>query len=371
MTNAGTIGSSGAPVNIFAYPGFYYTAVAFGDGVGAVWRRHHSPDPGSIWRLVEHYRIVVSSLVGRGHAGWGGALGNVSMLWGAFPQVTGGAPSTTALASLCKKTTDIQSFAAANSLTVHSLYKLNDLGIWGDSSFATITGYIDSASNTVAGTATLHVLTTPYGSLAPPSNQTATIAAPGLAGAPLSAPTIPLLSSGATSTYTVTFAAGITSANLGSISAPVTFSVGAFKPATPLASGNVMGYIDAPSSVPTLHVTSITPASVAQFTGTLGNTLTGAIPIGNTLNVTALVRDGYAKIGVGTTIIGAGIPGGTVVTGLVGTANGGRREAIPSTTRSQRRFRLSRCLQPGFCQPQRTQCRLRRQAAPRSQTACS
>ena len=33
---------------------------------------------------------------------------------------------------LCKKTVDFQSFATTNSLTVHSLYRLNDPGIWAD-----------------------------------------------------------------------------------------------------------------------------------------------------------------------------------------------------------------------------------------------
>ena len=70
--------------------------------------------------------------------GWGGTIGNIAMLYGVWPQTTGGVPSTTALASLCKKTTDIQSFAAANGMTVNSLYRLNDFSIYGDFGYATI-----------------------------------------------------------------------------------------------------------------------------------------------------------------------------------------------------------------------------------------
>jgi trimeric autotransporter adhesin len=323
MTNAGTIGSSGASVTLFAFPNHYLSA-AVGVTATAPWGGVTTPRTqatlGDFWNIIGS----TSLLGGQGHGGWGGALANVSMLWGAFPQATGGAPDTTKLAALCKKApnNDLQSFAAANNLTVHSLYKLNDPGIWADSGNATITGYIDSATNSVAGTATLHVLTTPYGSLAPPANETAILAAPGLAGVPLSAPTIPLVSSGATATYTVTFAAGITSANLGSSGSPVTFSVGAFKPATPIASNSFNGYIDnGGGSTPTLHVTSLPSTATATFTATLGNTITGNIPIGNTLNVTAVPADGYTKLGVGTTIIGAGVPANTTVTGILSITN--------------------------------------------------
>lgn len=325
MTNAGTIGSSGAPVTLFAFPIHYLSAVASVTASapsGGVTSALTQAGLGDFWNIIGS----TSLLGGQGHGGWGGSLANVSMLWGAFPQATGGAPDTTKLAALCKKTpgNDLQSFATANNMTVHSLYKLNDPGIWADSGNATITGYIDSATNSVAGTATLHVLTTPYGSLAPPANETAILAAPGLAGVPLSAPTIPLLSSGATATYTVTFAAGITSANLGSSGSPVTFSVGAFKPAIPAPGNSFNGYIDnGGGSTPTLHVTSIPSSATATFTATLGNTFTGNIPIGNTLNVTSLAAagDGYTKLGVGTTIIGAGIPANTTVTAIISVSN--------------------------------------------------
>ncbi len=323
MTNAGTIGSVGAPVNIFAWSQHYFIA---GAGItstapyGGVLVARTQSTLGDFLGIIGSTSLVN----GQGKSGWGGSLANVSMLWGAFPQAAGGAPDTSKLAALCKKSSgnDLQSFAAANNLAVHSLYRLNDLGVWGDSGNATITGYIDGATNTASGTATLHVLTAPYGSLAPTANETAFLAGPGLAGVPISPPTIPLLSSGAASTYTVTFATGVKSANVGSSGSPVTFSVGAFKPAVPLASNSFNGYIDNGSgSTPTLHVTSIPSTATATFTATLGNTFTGNIPVGNTLNVTAVPGDGYTKIGVGTTVIGAGIPTGTVVTAAISVTN--------------------------------------------------
>ena len=68
---------------------------------------------------------------------FGGSLGNLAMLWGKIPTQAGGAPSTADLASICTKQTDIQTYAASNTagnpIKVNSLYRLNDLGIWGDS----------------------------------------------------------------------------------------------------------------------------------------------------------------------------------------------------------------------------------------------
>ena len=139
---AGTIGSSSAPVNLFAFSGgYYFTGAGSTNAAGGTVTARTQTALGDFFNLIG---TTVTS-ISQGKAGWGGSLANVSMLWGAFPQTTGGAPDTTALASLCKKSTDIQSFAAANNLTVHSLYRLNDAGLWADSSAATITGYIDSA----------------------------------------------------------------------------------------------------------------------------------------------------------------------------------------------------------------------------------
>jgi hypothetical protein len=312
MVNAGTIGSSGAPVNMWAFPAWSYSA-AVGTTAAQPWGGIATARTQATYG--DFFNIIGSKTltVGSGQQGWGGALGNASMLWGAFPQATGGAPDTTALASLCKKTTDLQSFAAANSLTVHSLYRLNDPGIWADSSIATVSGWIDTASG---ATANLNVSSTKFGALT--GSGTARLAGPGIPGCPLACPTFPL---GAGPTYRLTWASSI-AANVGSSGAPFTMAAGAFKPATPIASGNFSGYIDGDgiSTTPTLHVTSITP--IATFTATLGNTFTGNIPIGNTLNVTAVPTATISAIAIGSTITAAGLTPGTTVTAMGATTYG-------------------------------------------------
>ena len=44
----------------------------------------------------------------------------------------------------------IQAYAAANSLKVNGLYRLNDPGIWGDSTYGTVTGYITNVGGSAA-----------------------------------------------------------------------------------------------------------------------------------------------------------------------------------------------------------------------------
>ena len=68
---------------------------------------------------------------------------------GIFPSISNAAAARAALASLCKKSTDFQSFATANGLTVNSLYRLNDPGIWANSSVAQFTGSISGTALTV------------------------------------------------------------------------------------------------------------------------------------------------------------------------------------------------------------------------------
>jgi hypothetical protein len=290
LMNTENLGSSGTPVNLFAFPIFYQTGAGSLTSPGVT-----SPRPQSTATLTDFINLIgaETTTIGAVKTGWGGSLANVAMLWGAFPMTATGAPDTTQLASLCKKTEDIQTFAAAQSaagnvITVHSLYRLNDLGIWGDSSDATIVGYVDSASGTSAGTATLHVLSTTFGSLALPSGtQTATLTAPGLAGVPATSPTIPPTTSGS-STYTVKFGTGITSDNLGAAGSPLTFNVGQFKPAAPLVSNAVNGSI----SGNTLTVTSVQAGATSAFTGQLNTAFTAKIDngsggAGNILTVTA------------------------------------------------------------------------------------
>ena len=103
----------------------------------------------------------------------------------------GFAPSTSALASLCKKQTDIQQFATTNGFTVHSLYRLNDLGIFANSSLAQFTGSIAGTALTIGSTQTGSTSALPTG---------ATIAGVGITGCPSACPTI---SSGSGSSYTL------------------------------------------------------------------------------------------------------------------------------------------------------------------------
>lgn len=294
---AGTLGSSGSPVNIFAFTGFYY--------YGAV--ASTNPSGGSVTALPRANQGDFVSVFGTGQVGapygaykdgWGGTIGNVAMLYGVLPQTTGGAPSTASLASLCKKTTDIQSFAAANGMTVNSLYRLNDFSIYGNSGYATVQGYVTNSTGT---NATLNVIGSPiFGSLTAAGSVTAKLTGVGLSVS--SPPTVALTGSSAT-TYAIT---PNTTAAVGSSGSPVTFSLGAFAPMTPLQSSTFTGYIDNAGSVPTLHVTALptTPAgAAAAFTGSLTSSFTGSTNGTTTLTVTSPTNAATAPvIGVGTQI---------------------------------------------------------------------
>ena len=218
ISAAGALYSSGTPGTLFAAPLFYQTLAPSATLPGAVTPRTQAV----VGDFINNIGGATSATAPNNHSGWGGSLANVAMLWGQFPQSTGGAPSTSALASLCKKTTDIQAFASANGLTVHSLYRLNDLGIWADSSAAQFTGTITGASG---GTATLNISSTQSGATTALPNTT-TIAGVGVAGCPQACPKT---TAGSGSTYTLSFGAG-TAANLAS--SPMT--AGAFAPVPPI-----------------------------------------------------------------------------------------------------------------------------------------
>jgi hypothetical protein len=313
LTNTGNVGSSAAPVNLFAYPLFYQSGASSLTSPGFVTTPRTQSAIGEFINLIGSE----STVVGETKNGWGGSLANVAMLYGVFPQAAGGAPDTTHLASLCKKTTDIQNFAASNGLTVHSLYRLNDPGVWADSSAAQFTGTITGASGS---TATLNVSSTQTGSTSalPPAT---VIAGAGVAGCPQACPTT---TGGSGATYTLSFGSG-TAANLSST--PMT--AGAFKPAAPLAANPVNGFI----SGNTLTVTSITPS--ATFTGRLNTQFTAKIDngsgsAGNILTVTAptnfAATGAGPQLGPGMTVsdIAGHVAGGTTVvaqtaqTGAVG-----------------------------------------------------
>src|SRR6202034_4144006 len=205
-----------------------------------------------------------------------------------------------------------QAYAAANSLTLNSLYRLNDPGIWADSGNATLNRYI---TNVGGSAAKLNVSMTTFGSLAlSTGTETAYLTGAGLSVA--SPVTIPLTTSGA-STYAIT---PNTTAALGSSGSPVTFAVGAFKPTLPMQSNTLKGYIDTTSGVSTLHVTSLDDGAshvgFASFTGSLNTSFTGSTTSGNpTLTVSSPTT---ISPGVLSAVIG---PGMTVYSGttLLGT----------------------------------------------------
>jgi hypothetical protein len=314
------------PSLMFGYPGNYYTAVAGGPGGGTVSVKSQAT-LSDFWTIVGSPTAIANHVFGS----WGGSLANLSMLIGQFPMATAssdpgelfGAPSTSALASLCTKTTDIQSFATANGLTVQSLNHLNPAEGWADSALWTGTGYIDTASGS---TATFHASTTQYGS----APTTGIICGPGIPGSPLACPTL--------SGTTLTWARAI-AGNVGSVGSPIQMTAGNFKPALPLSNNLFTGYIDGDgiTTIPTLHVTSVPTAAKATFTGTLGNTLAGSQTL-TTLTVTTSPATGnnYPGIGPGTTII---VPGGTnetvasqlTITGSVWGATGTYQVSVSQT----------------------------------------
>ena len=312
LTNTGNVGSSGAPVNLFAYPLFYQS------GANSLTSPGFVTTPRTRTALSDFINIIggATTFVGKAVSGWNDSLANVGMFYGVFPPDSSGAPDTTQLASICKKQQDPQTFAqaqtvAGNPITVNSLYRLNDLGIWGDSSDATIVGYVTNTSGT---NATLNVVSTMFGSLAlATGTQTATLTGPGLP-TPASSPTIPLTTS-ASSTYALT---PNPTAAVASVGSPVTFNVGQFQPAAPLQSNLVNGFI----SGNTLTVTSVQSAATSTFTGQLNTGFTATIDngsgsAGNILTVTAplaaLNAGNGSVIGVGTTISGAGVTSATVL----------------------------------------------------------
>jgi hypothetical protein len=284
MATNGNIWSSASPGNLYAANGYYYAPLpsyAAGSNGGALTAR-------AVAYFNDFFSIIgsKSSTAGLNDEGaWGGELANVGDHWGVFPQDANGNPSTASLASLCEKTTDYQAFDTANGVTTKTLYRLNDPGVWGDSSIATIKGYLTSPSGTSGGTATLNVSSTVFGSL--PSSGTFTIAGPGLPWN-TTTPAWATVAGGAGPTYTVTFPTGVTSISLGSSGSPVQFSIGNWKPAVPLGNAFVNGYITtsggsgACASNPCLNVTSIQTGA-----GTLGATFTGTYnPAATTNNLT-------------------------------------------------------------------------------------
>ena len=257
-STANGVGSSGSPAPLFASPPFYQSIIGT-PGSGSL---SLSP-PSTTFTVTPVPQTTIGDFVtsigtelttsvpGVTGTGWSGTLANVADLWmpgatstsGGFPTQAGGAPSTSALAGLCKKNpnNDIQQFAAANGFTVHSLYRLNDPGIFADSSVAGFTGSISGASGS---TATLNVTSTQTGSTTAMPNRTV------IGGVGFCANTVcPTTTGGSGSTYALSFGAG-TAMNASSEA----MTAGAYVPAVPTPTSAVNGWIDQPGGVPTLHV---------------------------------------------------------------------------------------------------------------------
>ena len=233
--------------------------------------------------------------------GWGGSLANVGMFYGQFPS-SGATPSTTALASLCKKSTDFQSFATANGVTVHSLYRLNDPGIWGDSGLADFTGSIAGSALTIVSTQSGSAAALPAGTV---------ISGNGISGCPSACPTV---TAGSGSAYTLSGSSTV---------AAEPMKAGAYKPASPAVNNGFNGYI----AGSTLTVTSIASANQATFTGSLNYpsaTFSGSIPNGsNVLTITGNTSPSTLAL-VGSVISGTSIPANTYITANgTGTGNAG------------------------------------------------
>jgi hypothetical protein len=297
VTAAGTIGSAGSTVQMFAWPAFYYSAIATASQsstIGVLQPRLQS--------LIGDFASVFGSAnntVANTGLGWGGDLANIGMFHGVFPQTSGGAPDTTKIASLCTKATDPNTFASANSLTLRSLYRLNDPGIWADSGAAQFTGSISGTALTIASTQT--------GSTSALANGTV-IAGAGITGCPSACPTI---SSGSASSYTLNPSGGTVSTEA--------MTAGAYKPASSTIMNQFNGYI----AGNTLTVTSLPSTATASFTG---STTVPTAPItsaridngtigqaGNILTVATITG---TPLTAGNTITGTGIAAGTVITAL-------------------------------------------------------
>lgn len=287
-------GSPGA--TIFAYAGFYYSAAVNGNPAGGAASVRNASVPGDFTTILGTLNTASSG------SGWGGSLGNFAMLYGAFPTQTGGAPSTAGLASICTKAADIQTYATAHGLTVKSLYRLNDPGIWGDSSRADFHGhtstnqlFIDSIES---GASTL------------------------AAGQKITGSGLPsglTISSGSASPYTL-------SAAVGTIASEA-MKAGAFAPALPTQANTFKGYIDTTLGVSTLHVTSFddgtSHSGFVSFTGTLGIGLTGSIVPGTGSNGAAIGQGLLTVTGPGGSPPNNAIVGiGEIVSDAVGCSSG-------------------------------------------------
>ena len=279
MTTTGGLGLSSAPIPIQAFAGFYY-GFSGNAGASTVTLTKHTLASIADWANI--IGNSVTSVTPGSARGWGGAIGNVGMLYGTMPMDAGGYPSASAMASLCNKTTTIPAFAAANGMTLHSLYELNDIGIFGDSSYADFHGHTSGSTLTVDSTETGALPTVAA------SSPVLKITGPGLPVAGVQ------VTSGSAGVYAL-------ASSVGTIASEA-MKAGAFAPATPIAESTVQGYIDG-SPATTLHVVSLDNtghSGFVSFTGSLGSEWTGSMAA--TTGVLTISGSPGVVAGVGTIV---------------------------------------------------------------------
>jgi hypothetical protein len=288
------------PTAYFAYPAHYYSAVT-----GGTLTRRAASLLGDFWTL-----IGSNSTLSTSNQGWGGSVGNLSTVYGVFPMTSAGLPDSTQLAALCQKSQTIPTFAAAqtaagNTTTIHSLYELNDPGTWADSSQGDFNGTL--ASNVLTVNSGAPTTAWPTGTI---------ICGPGVAGSPLTCPTVTTPAIDA-SHYNLTG---------GGTVGPIAMKAGSFKPAVPLLNAQVNGYIDSVSGTPTLHVISPAGSSnSSNITMQVGNVLTGHVDNGTistngnilTLTAPATPASGvYTAVAIGTTVQGGTLASPVTITAM-------------------------------------------------------
>lgn len=286
--------TAGTPVG-FAYSAHFFTAT------GTTVTARTQAALGDFWSIIGSSSLAQTSGGVVARVGWGGSLADLSMVYGQFPMTATGDPDVTQLKALCQQSpgNNLPGFAATNGLTIHTLYRMDDPGLWADSGLGAFNGTLVSGALTVNS-----------GAPATPWPNTTVIAGPGIAGCPLTCPTV-TANSGASS-YMLSGGGSI---------GPIAMKAGASRPAIPIPSNQFNGYIDSAG----LHVTSLPAAAVASgFTGTLGIILTGAHVDNGTVSVAGNIltvggpaspnNGTYGFLGIGTTIYGGSITSGSPVT---------------------------------------------------------
>ena len=114
MTDAGTIGSPGWPVPIYAASGYYYTVAPSGTAAGGgTVSAHTAAQLGDFMNLIGSASSTTAVPFSTNN-GWGGSIANVGMYNGPVPMTSAGAPDPTAFNQLCGKTKDFVKWASDN-----------------------------------------------------------------------------------------------------------------------------------------------------------------------------------------------------------------------------------------------------------------